>query len=65
MGFGKLVEDCRALGMLVFPTLAAAEGRLGAQTNDPCASFGQPECNGLPSPPKDRFRLPGITLAVF
>ena len=52
MGFGKLTEDCRALGMLVFPTLAAAEGRLGAQTNDACAALGQPERNCMPSPPK-------------
>ena len=65
VGFGKLAEDCRDLGRLIFPTLAAAAGRLGPQTHDAWASLGQPERHGLSSPPQDRFRLQGIPLAVF
>jgi hypothetical protein len=57
MGVGKLAEDCRDLGTPVCPTLAAAAGRLGAQTKDACASLGPPEGTGMPSPPTDRFRL--------
>jgi hypothetical protein len=60
MGCGTLAEDCRALGRLGVPTLAAAEGRLGAQTHDAGAALGQPERHCMPSPPKDRFRLQGL-----
>jgi hypothetical protein len=65
MRFGQPTQGVSGLGMLVFPAVATAEGRLCTETYDPCASFGEPYFNGMTAPPEKSFGQQGVSPTIF
>lgn len=65
VGFRQPPQGFGDLRILVFPEPMAAEGGWRAHTHHPRALLVQAQLHRLAAPPKDPFRMAGVTPAIF